>query len=471
MRASGLSDGGSSSKRSSVSGVLGIDSPARGGSQADVGQVRTRHARGAGNAGQRVAAAAPGLDEQQLGRCRWRWRCRRRRRAAREDARGGAGRRVRVRSPCRQDSAVPKTKAHLRGHRLPSGAWRRHARASSSSPIAARTTSSGKAAAGSPARRPAGWSACSRRWRGDRAWRGSAACPSRPTRSKRAKGLFTTAADQTDPRLHVVPVPLPAPTFHAYYGQISNEVLWMLQHHVIGSGGFESLDYARHQAWGRYLEANARLATAVARSGRQPRAFLVQDYHLYPLPGLLRSSYPDTPILHFTHIPFPDPPILRLIPQTWRETILRGMLGADVVGLQTPMDVRSFLACCAEFLDVTVDAARSAVRLQDGREVCVRAYPASVDAARAAAEHALTRGRRRARTPDCRQRRVQHHPCRSTRSQQEPAGRLSRVRATAGDAARPVRSGAIPGADDPVAHRPGHLSRLSRRGVQRPSTR
>ena len=85
-------------------------------------------------------------------------------------------------------------------------------------------------------------------------------------------------------------------------------------------------------------------------------------------------------MLHFTHIPFPDPPILRLIPDRWRQTILRGMLGADVVGLQTPMDVRSFLSCCVEFIDdAAVDAARCAVRTADGREVRVRAYPASVD--------------------------------------------------------------------------------------------
>src|SRR6478672_7020748 len=74
-------------------------------------------------------------------------------------------------------------------------------------------------------------------------------CVSEPPDAQQAReGLFTTAADQTDPRLHVVPVPVPAETYHAYYGQISNEVLWMLQHHVIGRGGFEYLDYARHQA-------------------------------------------------------------------------------------------------------------------------------------------------------------------------------------------------------------------------------
>jgi trehalose 6-phosphate synthase len=55
------------------------------------------------------------------------------------------------------------------------------------------------------------------------------------------------------------------------------------------------------------------------------------------------------------------------------------MLGADVVGLQTPMDVRSFLACCTEFLDVAVDPECTAVVLPDRRKVRVRAYPASVD--------------------------------------------------------------------------------------------
>jgi trehalose 6-phosphate synthase len=205
-------------------------------------------------------------------------------------------------------------------------------------------------------------------------------CVSEPPDAQQARqGLYTTVADQTDPRLHVVPVPLPAETYHAYYGQLSNEVLWMLQHHVIGAGGFEYLDLARHHAWGRYLEANARLASAIARSGRQPQAFLLQDYHLYPLPGLLRGTFPDTPILHFTHIPFPDPSVLRLIPDSWRQTILRGMLGADVVGLQTRMDVTSFLACCAEFLHLPIHTDCHSVELADGRLVAVRDYAASVE--------------------------------------------------------------------------------------------
>ncbi|HYY88905.1 MAG TPA: trehalose-6-phosphate synthase [Chloroflexota bacterium] len=205
-------------------------------------------------------------------------------------------------------------------------------------------------------------------------------CVSEPPDAQEARrGLYTTAADQTDPRLHVVPVPVPATTYHAYYGQISNEVLWMLQHHIIGAQGFAYLDRGRHKAWGRYLEANGRLASAIVRARPEPQAFLIQDYHLYPLPGLLRGTFPTTPILHFTHIPFPGPPVLRLLPQSWRETILHGLLGADVVGLQTPMDVSSFLACCAEFLGLEVEVGNGSVIATDGRQVCVHSYPASVE--------------------------------------------------------------------------------------------
>jgi trehalose 6-phosphate synthase len=205
-------------------------------------------------------------------------------------------------------------------------------------------------------------------------------CVSEPPDARQARaGLYTTAVDQTDPRLHVVPVPLPAAMYHAYYGQISNEVLWMLQHHVIGSGGLEFLDESRHLAWQGYVEANRRLAAAVARAAGAARALLLQDYHLYPLPALLRPSFPRTPILHFTHIPFPEPSFMLLLPRSWREAILRGLVGADVVGLQTPGDVHAFLACCAEILRLPVDRGADEVRAEDGRLVRARVYPASVD--------------------------------------------------------------------------------------------
>ena len=204
-------------------------------------------------------------------------------------------------------------------------------------------------------------------------------CVSEPPDASEARAsLYTTAADQTDPELHIVPVPLPARVYQAYYGAISNEVLWMQQHHLVGQFGYSSLDAARNRAWSEgYLEANRRMVAAVRASGIRPRAFLIQDYHFYPLPALLRQAFPNTPILHYTHIPFPGPATLKLIPRHWRDTILAGMLGADVIGLQTQWDARSFLGSCEELLEAEVDYKNRTVLAADGRVVKIRVFPAS----------------------------------------------------------------------------------------------
>src|SRR5207302_1632781 len=196
-----------------------------------------------------------------------------------------------------------------------------------------------------------------------------------PSASESRAALFTTAADQTDPEHHIVPVPLPSKIYQAYYGTISNELLWMLQHHLVGQFGYSALDAERHRAWtDGYLEANRRIARAIRESGIKPRVFLIQDYHLYPLPALLREVFPDVPSLHFTHIPFPGFTMLKLIPQSWRDTILQGLLGADVVGMQTEWDSRRFLGCCEELLGAKVDYKNGTVAARDGRLVRVRVY-------------------------------------------------------------------------------------------------
>src|SRR5437762_14279418 len=108
----------------------------------------------------------------------------------------------------------------------------------------------------------------------------------------------------------------------------------MLQHHLVGQFGYSALDAERHRAWiDGYLEANRRIARAIRESGIKPRVFLIQDYHLYPLPALLREVFPDVPSLHFTHIPFPCFTMLELISQSLRDTISQGLLGVDAVGV------------------------------------------------------------------------------------------------------------------------------------------
>jgi trehalose 6-phosphate synthase len=213
--------------------------------------------------------------------------------------------------------------------------------------------------------------------RPDVAW---CCCVSEPPDAAQARhGLYTTAADQAESGLHVVPIPMPAPMFHAYYGQISNEVLWMVQHGLPVPPDVFSPNSGRARAWEHgYLAANARLARSIAATDWKPEAFLLQDYHLYPLPAMLRARFPSTPILHFIHIPFPGPAAWRQLPAAWCASIVRGLLGADVVGFQTGRDLQHFLDCCRSFLGCRIDGSAQAVWLGDGRRVRVRVYPASV---------------------------------------------------------------------------------------------
>jgi trehalose 6-phosphate synthase len=213
--------------------------------------------------------------------------------------------------------------------------------------------------------------------RPDVAW---CCCVSEPPDAIQARhGLYTTAADQVEPGLHVVPIALPAPVFHAYYGQISNEVLWMLQHGLALPSDVLSPDSRRARAWEHgYVAANARLASSIAATDWQPEAFLLQDYHLYPLAAMLRARFPSTPILHFTHIPFPGPEAWCQLPAAWCTRIFRGLLGADVVGFQTSRNLEHFLECCRSFLGCRVDRSAHTVETGDGRRVRVRVFPASV---------------------------------------------------------------------------------------------
>src|SRR5258708_16480397 len=66
-----------------------------------------------------------------------------------------------------------------------------------------------------------------------------------PPASESRAALFTTAADQTDPEHHIVPVPLPPKIYQSYYATIRNEVLSIVQHHMFGQFTYSSLHTMR----------------------------------------------------------------------------------------------------------------------------------------------------------------------------------------------------------------------------------
>jgi trehalose 6-phosphate synthase len=96
------------------------------------------------------------------------------------------------------------------------------------------------------------------------------------------------------------------------------------------------------------------------------------------VPHILRDAVPGAVIQHFIHVPWPTPQYWKVLPKHMRDPILEGVLGCDIVGFQSSLDVRNFLLTCEENLGLQVDERERAVVIA-GRVVYARHYPISVD--------------------------------------------------------------------------------------------
>jgi len=131
------------------------------------------------------------------------------------------------------------------------------------------------------------------------------------------------------------PVPLSQPDVEAYYYGMCNRTLWPLFHYFpIYAEYIESF-------WQAYERVNAAFANVVSGIAKPNDIIWVHDYHLMLLPKLLRERLPKATVGFFLHIPFPSFEIFRLLP--WRQQILEGLLGADLVGFHTYDDTGHFL--------------------------------------------------------------------------------------------------------------------------------
>jgi trehalose 6-phosphate synthase/phosphatase len=131
------------------------------------------------------------------------------------------------------------------------------------------------------------------------------------------------------------PVHLPEDEIEHYYEGFCNSTIWPLFHY------FRSLCSWDTRTWEAYRAVNRRFCDAVVSQYREGDTIWVHDYHLMLLPEMIRERIPDAAIGFFLHIPFPSHELYRMLP--WREEILRGLLGADLVGFHTYDYVRHFL--------------------------------------------------------------------------------------------------------------------------------
>ena len=156
-----------------------------------------------------------------------------------------------------------------------------------------------------------------------------------------------------------------------YYYGLANQALWPLCHVVYQRPVFEEAH------WRAYEEVNARFADAVAEEILGQRAFIfIQDYHLALISRMIKERCPDAVTAQFWHIPWPNPEVFRICP--WKEQILEGLLGNDVLGFHLRYHCMNFVDTVGKVLEARVDSERLAVVYQ-GATTQVRAFPISVD--------------------------------------------------------------------------------------------
>lgn len=153
-----------------------------------------------------------------------------------------------------------------------------------------------------------------------------------------------------------------------FYEGFSNEILWPIFHYISTYSNYDA-DY-----WTQYIRVNEKFRDLILSQAEPEDTIWIHDYQLLLLPMMIREALPDTTIAFFLHIPFPSQELFRLIP--WREDLLRGMLGADLLGFQTYDDVRHFISATTRIL-----GAHHQTRWLEfeGRNITVDSFPISID--------------------------------------------------------------------------------------------
>ena len=171
--------------------------------------------------------------------------------------------------------------------------------------------------------------------------------------------------------IHLVPVPLSTREIEDYYEGFSNDTLWPLFHDVIAPPAFH------REWWDAYRTVNERFADAVAGVAGQGATVWVHDYQLQLVPGLLRELRPDLKIGYFHHIPFPPWEIFAQLP--WRAAVVRGLLGADLLGFQRASDASNFLRNVRRLTDLRVSGSLVTIPGEPARQVRACPFPISID--------------------------------------------------------------------------------------------
>jgi len=169
--------------------------------------------------------------------------------------------------------------------------------------------------------------------------------------------------------LNLVPVFLTEEEIQGYYEGFSNEVLWPIFHYQPSYAVYDK------DNWIAYQKVNEKFAHVLSNQHPEDKDEVwIHDYQLMLLPQLVRKTHPHLAIGYFQHIPFPPDEVFRSIP--WRDELLKGLLGADLIAFHTYNDTQHFLNACTHILGLSI---QNNCLHSNGRSVFVEVYPMGID--------------------------------------------------------------------------------------------
>jgi trehalose 6-phosphate synthase/phosphatase len=155
-----------------------------------------------------------------------------------------------------------------------------------------------------------------------------------------------------------------------YYNGFSNSVLWPLFHY------FPSLVEYQALYFDAYVKVNRYFADKLIPLLKPDDTVWIHDYQLMLLPEMLRTDNPAISIGFFLHIPFPSYELFRMLPAEWKTSLLKGVLGSDLVGFHTHDYAQHFLQSVKMILGV--DSNFHNIQYQD-RLIKADLFPISID--------------------------------------------------------------------------------------------
>jgi len=153
-----------------------------------------------------------------------------------------------------------------------------------------------------------------------------------------------------------------------FYEGFCNKTIWPLFHY------FPLYTVYEDSFWQAYKRINHYFCDIIVQTAKPDDCIWIHDYQLMLLPELVRKKLPHAKIGFFLHIPFPSFELFRILP--WREEILHGLLGADLIGFHTYDYVRHFLSSACRILGL--DHSMGSLTIAN-RIVKVDAFPMGID--------------------------------------------------------------------------------------------